>query len=774
MAEPVKVEQPAAAAAAASPSPDSAGKRAAFDEAKDDRRDAPTPTPTPSQPPLPPPPSGPSTFATPIGVIQPPPDLRLIVDRTADFVRRVGPEGEEQLVNKQRGQKKFAFLLPTSPYHAYYRQRVLLGAAAAASSADASSPSLNPPPPLEAVPPATTTPISDPTAQSDADRQRDADVPPAPLTLQQRLAALISSTSLPPTPPTQPPPPPPPRFHLPPPSHYSPSDLDIVHLTALYSSTLGPSFLHSLTQRERSNPQFDFLKQVHPLHAYYAHVEGVYGRVRGMGEGKGEGGDGVEGVVKGYRECVEGEGEGVGLARLLEQARWKRAKDEEEEKAAQARDEDEDAMAAIDWHSFTVVETIHFSPDEIPYLPPPKATIAEMEVLIAELAIEEERDKEERQRRAKEDDERAKQERDGLFLDASLPAGVAAVPAGEGILDHADEVLEIRPSLPLPPPPSQSLAAKLVTCVVCGDTIAAEDLEEHLRIELLDPKWKEQKQALIDRQRESSLVGGKSLSENLRRFEKKKREVGRERSREEEERQAREDAALLRGAAREQPLTAADAASPTAAATAAALPSVTPTPSLPVVLPPAAAAPPVAVPASSAGMEPPAKRLRPSSPQPLSPPSTLAPPPALPSAAPMPPPTLTPPLASAPIPEPLPPPLAAAPPASIKPPSAFVPESLWLSANPLPLSLLVHVPADASSPYNLQGQTLSIPLQLTDSIDALKAELSVRLNALPANRQQFQVVGGAFLKEGHSLAYYNLFDGCNVNLKLKERGGKKK
>ena len=755
MAGPVKAEPVASA------SPDGEAAVKPPNEVKDDRGGA--YATTPSLPVLPPS-SGPSTFATPIGVIQPPPDLRLIVDRTADFVRRVGPEGEEQLINKQRGQKKFAFLLPSSPYHAYYRQRVQLGAAVAAPPSTDSSPSLNPPPPpLEAVPTPPPSATAE-TAQAEAERQRQAEAELAPKTLQQRLAALITSTSLSVSPPTAPPPPPPPRFHLSPPSHYSPSDLDIVHLTALYSSIIGPTFLHSLTQRERSNPQFDFLKPVHPLHAYFQHVEAVYGRIKG--------GAGVEQVLRGYRECVEGEGEGVGLTRLIEEARWKRARDEEEEKAAQAREEESESMAAIDWHSFVVVETIEFTPEEVPYLPPPKRTVEEMEALIAELAIEEEREKEERERRSKEEEDRAKREKDGLFLDASMPAGAAVVRAGEGILDHVDEVLEIRPSLPLPPPPSQSLAAKLVTCVVCGDTIAAEDLEEHLRIELLDPKWKEQKQLLIDRQRESSLVGGKSLSENLKRFEKKKREVGRERSREEEERQAREDAVLLRGAAREQPQTAADSDAPTAADTPAPLPSTVPAPALPAPLPVAAAAPPD--PASTGGMEPPAKRLRPSSPQPLSAaPSASAPAPPIP--APLPPSaTAPPPPPSAPVSEPLPPPSAAAPPAPAKPQSAFVPESLWLSANPLPLTLHVHVPNEASSPYDLRGQTLSIPLQLTDTIDTLKAQLSSRLQALPANRQQFQVVGGAFLKEGHSFAFYNLFDGANINLKLKERGGKKK
>lgn len=56
-----------------------------------------------------------------IGIIQPPPDIRSIVDKTATFVARNGPDFEKKILATNRGNAKFNFLNPSDPYHAYYR-----------------------------------------------------------------------------------------------------------------------------------------------------------------------------------------------------------------------------------------------------------------------------------------------------------------------------------------------------------------------------------------------------------------------------------------------------------------------------------------------------------------------------------------------------------------------------------------------------------------------------------------------------------------------------
>lgn len=59
-----------------------------------------------------------------IGVILPPPDIRAIVDKTANFVARNGKEFEKRILLSEQNNPKFNFLKPADPYHAYYETRV--------------------------------------------------------------------------------------------------------------------------------------------------------------------------------------------------------------------------------------------------------------------------------------------------------------------------------------------------------------------------------------------------------------------------------------------------------------------------------------------------------------------------------------------------------------------------------------------------------------------------------------------------------------------------
>lgn len=45
---------------------------------------------------------------------------------------------------------------------------------------------------------------------------------------------------------------------------------------------------------------------------------------------------------------------------------------------------------------------------------------------------------------------------------------------------------------------------KLTTCSICGQQIPVDELQEHMRIELLDPKWKSQRDALEARKAQAS------------------------------------------------------------------------------------------------------------------------------------------------------------------------------------------------------------------------------------------------------------------------------
>lgn len=70
----------------------------------------------------------------------------VIIDRTAEFVRKAGVAFEKEIAQRNAKVKKFFFLKPTNPYHAYYQHRLKFGDAATEDT-DAAAP---PPPPTEA------------------------------------------------------------------------------------------------------------------------------------------------------------------------------------------------------------------------------------------------------------------------------------------------------------------------------------------------------------------------------------------------------------------------------------------------------------------------------------------------------------------------------------------------------------------------------------------------------------------------------------------------
>lgn len=65
-----------------------------------------------------------ATVATPQVVPQMPMDLQNIIDKTAQFVARLGKEFETRIHTNEQNNPKFLFLKPTDAFHPYYRNKV--------------------------------------------------------------------------------------------------------------------------------------------------------------------------------------------------------------------------------------------------------------------------------------------------------------------------------------------------------------------------------------------------------------------------------------------------------------------------------------------------------------------------------------------------------------------------------------------------------------------------------------------------------------------------
>mmetsp|Transcript_37128 Transcript_37128/g.93204 ORF Transcript_37128/g.93204 Transcript_37128/m.93204 type:complete len:183 (+) Transcript_37128:277-825(+) len=74
----------------------------------------------------------------------------------------------------------------------------------------------------------------------------------------------------------------------------------------------------------------------------------------------------------------------------------------------------------------------------------------------------------------------------------------------------------------------------------------------------------------------------------------------------------------------------------------------------------------------------------------------------------------------------------------------------------------------------LNGQTISVTAQLTDTIATVKERIQEQVQ-LPVNKQKLKAdARAAVFKDTHTVAFYNLTNGMLLSLALKERGGRKK
>jgi splicing factor 3A subunit 1 len=59
------------------------------------------------------------------GVIIPPPEIRAVVDKTAQFVGKNGKSFEQRILSSAEGKTaKFNFMRDFDPYHAYYELKI--------------------------------------------------------------------------------------------------------------------------------------------------------------------------------------------------------------------------------------------------------------------------------------------------------------------------------------------------------------------------------------------------------------------------------------------------------------------------------------------------------------------------------------------------------------------------------------------------------------------------------------------------------------------------
>lgn len=746
----------------------------------------------PEEPQAPPPPV--------IGIIYPPPEVRNIVDKTASFVARNGPEFEARIRQNELGNPKFNFLNSGDPYHAYYQHKVK-------EIREGKGPD-----PSALVP--MVAPIQRP------------GLAPATAARQQELLKAAAPVELPP------PRDPPPDFEfIADPPSISALELDIVKLTAQFVARNGRQFLTDLMKKEERNHQFDFLRPQHSLFQYFTRLLEQYTKVLLPPK---------ELVSKLASEVRSG---------VLEQARSRAAwhSHQARRKAAdEAKIEKERlAYASIDWHDFVVVETVDYPAGEPGDFPPPTTPLEVGARVLAqergeditqgqgedddtEMQLESESESESDDDLAEMEDRTQQQQRpdDNRVQDmeedsSSSEEEVEAIraPGEEAPLPPRPDRVVVKKydpkrSRPQPAPASEEWLVSPIT----GEKIPANKVADHVRIGLLDPRWLEQRdRAAAERtDRDEALAPGAAIEASLKQLAERRTDifgVGDEETaigkKIGEEERRRDDRVTWDGHT-----SSVEAATRAARAHITLEDQIQQIHKVKGLLPdeekekigpkPVGAGPASRAPTRATAPAPPPRPVPPApAPPPAPQPVLLQPLPSL---------MVLPPLA--PRPPLIPTPVAAVGPVSAVTPAGFPfgpgvptghmtgaphvpgvppvpeeddapaakrartedalePEHSWLARHPGAAHLQVALPSvPERAEWRLDGRSLSLSVSLSTSIAELKNILQRSTN-MPIAKQKLHYEG-LFFKDTNTLAYYNVPPGAVLQLQVKERGGRKK
>ncbi|KAJ5358004.1 hypothetical protein N7541_005162 [Penicillium brevicompactum] len=422
---------------------------------------------------------------------------------TAGYVARNGAVFEDRIREKEKSNPKFSFLVPGDAYAPFYQWRLVeikegRGSAVAAGRA----------------------------GETAAEPEKPKG-PPEP-------AAFHFSARMP---------------------IISAQDLEIVKQTAMFVAKRGKPFMTALSQREARNFQFDFLRPQHSLYQFFTRLVDQYTILLRP--------EGIDEATSSKKLIAELERNVQNKYRVMERAtqraEWVKFQQKQKQQKEEQNQQEQIEYAQIDWHDFVVVETVEFTEhDDHADLPPPTSLND-----LQSASLEQKAAISLNTRRIEE----------AMPTDLDNPTYYNAYPAQPVPMPPPQPAVSPYPASPYPPPgqytnpeeeqrirertqardqaaaaqaaaqaiPSQQpmrirsdyvpraqarrqQTAQLAICPYCNQKVPQAELDEHIRIELLDPRWKEQR-AKADARSATTNLSTVDVVNNLKRLASQRSDV---------------------------------------------------------------------------------------------------------------------------------------------------------------------------------------------------------------------------------------------------------
>ncbi|RKP21077.1 Surp module, partial [Rozella allomycis CSF55] len=287
--------------------------------------------------------------------------------------------------------------------------------------------------------------------------------------------------------------------------------VDVIKLTALFVARNGRQFMTMVSQREAKNFQFDFLKPQHSLFPFFNALIEQYTKVLIPSK------DMKDKLEKDANDKFNA------LDRIMGRLEYELYTEEQRKMEEEQRAREEEMYNQIDWNDFVIVQTIDFKEMDLHVdLPGPidQATMKSLTMLqkktvnetfpVANQENYQEEDEDMDMDMDMDDEEEAPVEEPKVIV----PETMASVKIKTNYIPKAELLKHAKPS------------DQLQLCPVCNQMILSSELQEHMRIELLDPKWKEQRDRMLAKQGSTNYVQeGYDIGKHMEDFAKKRSDI---------------------------------------------------------------------------------------------------------------------------------------------------------------------------------------------------------------------------------------------------------
>lgn len=431
------------------------------------------------------------------GIIVPPPETKKVIETTAKAVSRSKDSTMFEQTILKRQPVKCSFLKSTDPYNAYYKSILdsLTGASKPSVESDVK----------KTVDGSEMTEKEEKEKESADDWTKKVSAPvPGVVTdveMTEKAASISKAkaaeakaqASRPKL--TEPPPPEMFTLTLPSPAPTA-LGLEIMKLTAQFAAQGGRAFIAGVNVQEYRNPLFAFLKPEHPHFALFQTLTSMYQETISLPESLTKRLD----KLSLSKSAIYDE--------VLYRVEWDRMKEQE---SSHNEDEERLQMQLIDWHDFVLVETIELDEEDdtlqAPIAPDPDITARNKEVAAAKVAAK----------------AKAVAAKDDVDMDIDEPVESNAVSISNHVADVPSHL--VRPDYVPQVSAARRPSAALTMVLPSGQTVPAAEATASMKVELLDPKYKEERARAADKNRLQNLASDDEIMRNLGRLNDAKTEV---------------------------------------------------------------------------------------------------------------------------------------------------------------------------------------------------------------------------------------------------------